>query len=269
MLSLIVALFLGVRLFSLSCQKTLYKALIFLFSMHPSLVLGKTPLNWQEQFAEGAAAYENGSFAKAIELWDPIAESGEISNGHLLYNLGNAYYRQGQLGEAVACYLGARAMIPRDRDLQHNLQIVAQKVKGSDPGGTSEELRADLAKFFGVLSIRERLFLAGLLGLGVSIGMTLRAWKGFVSSWQLILIGLIAVFFSFAFYFGWKLEGKWGAVIAKESSIHSGPSDPTSVVFTLNEGAAVRVTDETGNWLHIVHITGRSGWIEKSEIRVR
>ena len=50
-------------------------------------------------------------------------------NGHLYYNLGNAYFRLKLLGHAILYYERARVLIPGDDDLDYNLRYVRQQTK--------------------------------------------------------------------------------------------------------------------------------------------
>ena len=65
--------------------------------------------------------YNEGRYQKAIEGYLRLFDSGYV-NGHLYYNLGNAYFRSGQLGRAILNYKRAELLIPRDADLNFNLR---------------------------------------------------------------------------------------------------------------------------------------------------
>ena len=47
-------------------------------------------------FSEGVDAWDAGKIDQAIEAWEPIAEAG-WGSGRLKFNLGDAYYRRGDL----------------------------------------------------------------------------------------------------------------------------------------------------------------------------
>lgn len=46
-----------------------------------------------------------------------------IENGHLYYNAGNAAFRCGQLGRAIAYYRKAESLLPHNRDVSRNLEF--------------------------------------------------------------------------------------------------------------------------------------------------
>ena len=51
-------------------------------------------------FDEGNRRYQEGDYAGAVELYERILESG-LESGELHYNLGNAWFRLGELGPAI------------------------------------------------------------------------------------------------------------------------------------------------------------------------
>ena len=73
-------------------------------------------------FDEGNRRYQQGDYAGAIELYERILESG-LESGELHYNLGNAWFRLGALGPAILHYERARRIMPRDGDLEANLEL--------------------------------------------------------------------------------------------------------------------------------------------------
>ena len=58
--------------------------------------------------------------------WESGLESGELH-----YNLGNAWFRLGELGPAILHYERARRSMPRDDDLAANLALAALADRGS------------------------------------------------------------------------------------------------------------------------------------------
>lgn len=74
---------------------------------------------WQE----GTQAYAQGRYQQATEAYQEVVIAG-YESGALHYNLGNAYYRLGELGEAVQHYEKAKRFRPGDVRIAHNLDMV-------------------------------------------------------------------------------------------------------------------------------------------------
>lgn len=86
-------------------------------------LFGKTA----ELFEQGNKAYQAGDFATAKERYETLAKEG---NGGLALslNLGNTYYRLGQMGRARLWYERALEAAPRDDDARYNRDIVRDRV---------------------------------------------------------------------------------------------------------------------------------------------
>ena len=67
-------------------------------------------------------AYATGDFAGAARHYESLVSSG-ASSPSLFYNLGNAYYRGGNIGKAVLNYERALKLDPSDADARHNLEL--------------------------------------------------------------------------------------------------------------------------------------------------
>src|SRR5262245_44859866 len=80
----------------------------------------------QSQFEQANEAYFARDFKKAIDLYSDLEKRG-VRSGDLFYNLGNTYYRLGQVGGAVYYYTKALRYHPRDRDLAANYRYILSK----------------------------------------------------------------------------------------------------------------------------------------------
>ena len=77
-------------------------------------------------FNEANDLFISKKYKKSIELYEKIIDSGQ-ENSTVFYNLGNAYYRSGDIGHAIWAYKHANKFSPRDKDIIHNLKIARQK----------------------------------------------------------------------------------------------------------------------------------------------
>ena len=80
--------------------------------------------DFTEQMAKANESYEGGEYAQALEIYERLVEEGAV-DPDLFYNLGNAYYKEGQPGRAVLYYKRALRLAPRDNDARTNLQLVS------------------------------------------------------------------------------------------------------------------------------------------------
>ena len=84
---------------------------IFSFFFPLAVVHAAESEQWEEVFLKANQAYKEGRFETAVDGYNQLIQSGH-GNGHVYYNLGNAYIRSGQLGEAILNYERARLVLP-------------------------------------------------------------------------------------------------------------------------------------------------------------
>ena len=71
--------------------------------------------------AQGDSAYINKEYDQAIEIYEALLQQGE--SGEVYYNLGNAYFKQDELGRAILNYERALLLQPGNADISANLDI--------------------------------------------------------------------------------------------------------------------------------------------------
>lgn len=209
--------------------------------------------------------YAGNKFSEAAAGYEGIIKSGSVSSA-LLFNLGNAQFKAGRTGLAIAAYRRAAALAPRDADLRANLQFVRGRVQGPT-------VRAGFVeRGLGVLSLNEWAglsavtlwFLFGLLAwrqIRPGSGAALRNPTLAAAAMTLILgaaLGLAAHFGS---------PGRTVVVIAGETPVRITPNDEARSAFTVNDGAELRVLDRKDNWLQVSDGGARNfGWLKREQV---
>src|SRR6185295_12087768 len=69
------------------------------------------------------AFYEKGEFAQALPVYEKLVQANPNEAAYH-YDLGNAYVKTNQVGKAVASYLRAFRLSPRDGDIRYNLTFL-------------------------------------------------------------------------------------------------------------------------------------------------
>src|SRR4029077_10845798 len=82
-------------------------------------------------------------YAESAALLESLLADG-FRNGAVYYNLGNAWFRAGQYGRAIAAYRKAKAYRPRDPYLDANLRQALSVAPGRLPEPRSEEHTSEL-----------------------------------------------------------------------------------------------------------------------------
>ena len=73
------------------------------------------------------SAYNKKNFQDALYYYQAAAEKDGVSSD-LYYNMGNTYYRLGDLGHAVLNYRRALALDPSNEEARLNLEFVRTKI---------------------------------------------------------------------------------------------------------------------------------------------
>jgi tetratricopeptide (TPR) repeat protein len=224
----------------------------------------------ESSFYTANSLYEQGSFDNAIKQYDSILESG-FESGNLYYNLGNCYFKKGELGRALLNYEKARRLIPLDKDLESNYEYARSLIKG---GGVS----SGMSLFFRVFNnFFEKFTINGLTVLvsafyililvSVLTGLFLRPFKRHA----LILAVFTGLFFAAACT---GLAGKI-ALLNKEAIVIAGqadakfePMDKATAYFTLYEGMKAELIASKDNWHKVRRQDNKSGWVENSAIAI-
>ncbi len=205
-------------------------------------------------FAEGLTAYGRGEYQQAAELFE-LAQAERPRDPNLLYNLGNAYYELDQRGRAVAYWIRALRVKPRDRDARFNLHLVV----GDDPvvGSALPPLplsRDELALLFAAL---------WFIGCGVLIARRrwARGWMKVGGVAALIVAGLCAGLLLYP-------RSRYAVIGSFDSTLRAGPVRQSEVLASPAPGTGYRVQEERGDWLRVSRGGDSEGWIERAKVEL-
>src|SRR5205807_10167170 len=90
-------------------------------------------------FAKANDEYTRNNFSEAIRDYENLVRSGEWS-APLFYNLGNAYFRNGDFAHAILNYERALALEPRHPETTANLAIARDEARALELRKTRPEL---------------------------------------------------------------------------------------------------------------------------------
>lgn len=218
-----------------------------------------------QAFDEGNAAYLEGDYQGAINAYNKAIDHGYVS-GSLFYNLGNAYYRHDELGQAIRYYEKARLLMPNNRELAHNLAFTNSKTIDTFsqlplPAWT-RWWRSMIAKTAGT-----GLYTMGILAYLLAVGLLIfKMWTKHPSPWirrarsfTFILAGILLVS---AFAASMQSEEHARAVvIAAQTALREAPAEDAPTELSIHEGLLVDVLTQEGTWAEVKLPNGARGWI--------
>ena len=235
-----------------------------------ALLSGVIPLGAEDTVgkSEAMTAYDTGKFDSAERYFrsklNPAAPSA-----NLLYNIGNCFFQQGYLPQALVCFERAARLSPRDPDILENLNLtrrkllLAEKYKVESPSDVLPYLRDSLRP-------DEWLFLlcCGITLLLVSGGLAVLRGNGL--TFRILLIaGILLAVLSGAAYLSQQSSSynpDFAVVTVKNLPVRSLPSDQAGKVeMKLREGEEVMIVERRMDWVRIRSGTAE-GWVHAKSI---
>jgi hypothetical protein len=218
--------------------------------------------------------YEQGQYAAAAAAYERLAPSNRLSAA-LYFNLGNAWFKAGQNGRAIAAWRQAGRLAPRDPSLRFNLQFARKKVSGGFDPPAEDWWRHALDQ----LTLNEWTLLAAaamwiwfaLLALREVRAEWRRSLRGYTALMGLVSAALAGVL-ALAMY---AQEGIIEAVVITPSAVvRQGTFDESPSVYQLHDGMEVRVLDRLARagpdqreeWLEVRNASNRTGWLKRDQV---
>lgn len=223
-------------------------------------------------FALANKYYQANAFDQAIEIYQQIIETG-IQTPEVLYNLGNAYYKDKNLGHAILYYEKAKLRDPNDDDINQNLAIANARIVDKIDIIPDFFIKRWLIRLvnllpsntWAILSLVLFMVVLALFLLYFFSGTRLLKRIGFFSAVALLLLAIMAFWCSLRR--AETISGNNEAIVVEPSvAIKSSPDEEGNNVFMLHEGTRVMVIDSIENWVNIKLTDGNKGWVERNAI---
>lgn len=222
-----------------------------------------------------AVAYEEGQFAEAAAAYQQMVDSG-VRNSHLYYNLGNAYLKQEEVGQAILNYRRATRLDPRDADLRANLALAELQTKDQlDSSGDS--FIHQLASQSEQWATMNEMALLALIWWFLLMLCLLAYRHTDAERWQeglqYAMFGLICLLLvttiPAACYVYIESSQPAAIIMAEKVDVHSGPNPQFLVEFSLHQGTEVRLLERRDGWARLT-LPGNQlqGWVAASEVMV-
>ncbi len=218
----------------------------------------------QPAFEAANKLYEEGKFTEAAAAYESLLQSG-FTSAALYFNLGNARFKAGRIGPALAAYHRAAALDPRDPDIRANLQFARNQVQGPTYKTVFYE------RWLNQLTLNEWSLLAAGFFWAFFILLALRqfrpALRPLTGKWTFAL--LVAALFTGS-GLGTRLWNERHApvatVVTSDAVVRHGPLSESQPAFTLHDGAEVKILDRKDDWLQVTTDPQRVGWLTRDNL---
>ncbi len=229
---------------------------------------------WAQTKAQADSAYINNDYSQAIEIYESLLQQGEA--GEIYYNLGNAYFKQDEIGRAILNYERALILQPNNADVNANLDIARAK--------TVDKISPNPEVFFvaWTRALINMLPVDTWAGWGIAFFFCMLAacavylftkgvrWRKIGFFVAIISLILCIVTNLFAFEQKGKIDHRNDAIVLSPSvTVRSTPSDEGTSLFVIHEGRKVNIKDNSmKDWKEITLEDGKVGWIPTSAIEI-
>lgn len=225
-----------------------------------------------EDALKAASLYNEGNYSEAAELYKSIEDAGYVS-ADLYFNLGNSYFKAGELPNAILYYERALMLEPKNENVLYNRELAQQYVVDK-------------------IDVVDEFFLNKWL-VDVRKSQSSDMWAYFsLIGFALFAIALFIYFFSSssglkraAFYLGLIfviggsvamnssskekkrfVERKEAIIFSPTVTLKSAPDNSSTDLFILHEGTKVEIRDGVGEWYEIQMADGNVGWLQKESL---
>lgn len=218
-------------------------------------------------------AYSDGLWSEALADWQEICDMG-LESSDLYCNIGDAWYKQNELGQAVLAYERALKLDPSNATARYNLDFVNNMIQDKIETVPEFFLKQWSRKLCWLLPSGAWAALCLVLFAAVLACLLLFLLSASSSARKtgFILGVILLVFASLSLAFSLRQRADYrkvdAAVVVKPvSSAKSSPGSSSVVdLFVLHEGTKVQVVDKVGEWVNIELSDGRQGWILASDL---
>jgi tetratricopeptide (TPR) repeat protein len=220
-----------------------------------------------DEFKEANALYDAGKFADAIAAYEKI----KPKSAHVLYNLGNAYYRDGQLGQALLRYERAQWLAPRDPDILANLKFTEQRLGVDTVNAAPNTVRRFLesAAFSRTIDEWSAYELISLWAMALAIGAGTWGRKARTVSLSIAAV-CFALLLASASALAYRVHDRRASpraiVLANDTAARFAPLPDSTAHFKLAEGTKVAIRENRGQWLYIERADGQQGWVSANAV---
>ena len=224
--------------------------------------------------ASADAQYAKGNYQQAATEYVELLKT--TPSAETYYNLGNAYYRLGNITQSIIAYERSLRFAPGDADARYNLDFLYSKT--IDKITPADEMffyiwyrslvnscSIDAWAHLSTIAFVATLLLVLLFLFGSSVALRKTGFYGAL---------VCLCFFAFTTLFAWQQqcafeERNKAVVTAPTINVKKTPSDTASDAFVIHEGTPVTIIDRTmKQWYNIRLADNKEGWVPANFVEV-
>ena len=206
-------------------------------------------------------------YEKAILNYEKIIRDGQIRNPKLYYNLGNAHFLNGDIGNAIRDYRRAEKLDKTDTNVQKNLAFARSRRIDKVAVKTEERVLQTLFFWHYDFSVKTKFVITCISFAFVCISLTVMTWYGKTAPWVVtgVVCGVLTACLLASVVLETRTRGSrvCGVITTEKVFAHQGDGRnyPESFKDPLHAGTEFDLLERRSGWLHIRLSDKSDGWI--------
>lgn len=217
---------------------------------------------------EAATAYGEQKYSLAISIYEKCLSLSSEPSAELYYNLGCAYYKDGQLSAAILSLERAYRLDPSDTDTRYNLAFLADHTaeKVEQPRSQMLSRMMDgMTHWFSLpvwmsLAFGSFVIFVLLIFLFAYGRSEMKRRIGFYSGLVALVLCVVLNLFVYRYY-RFITDRSEAILTAPVITLQSSPDSSSQDIAVVHEGHKVRVLDRVGGYAEIRLADGTVGWV--------
>ena len=218
--------------------------------------------------------YAANEYAKAIQLYEGVVAQG-YESAVLYFNLGNSYYKNGEITKAILNYERAKKLAPNDDDIQFNLELMNQFVVDKIEPLPHPFFVKWLENIINLFTTNQwaKISLIGFV-LALILALTYLfsrnlTFRKLSFTLSIVVLALTIITFVFSAKQKSKLtKHNHGIIFNPTVTVKASPAEGGTDLFVIHEGLKVQLIDSLNNWIEIRLEDGNTGWVQQDVLQI-
>jgi tetratricopeptide (TPR) repeat protein len=221
---------------------------------------------------KASKAYQNKDYKQAITLYEEFIEK-DYASADLYYNLGCAYFQNGDIAMAALNFERAYALNPSDVDIRYNIKIVESRLQDKVEKVPLVFYKRWYKSVVELFSLRVWAVIC-VLSFAILLFLVLVYLLSAVMKWRklgfyaAVFMGIVFIFslISCQGHYSLRNSDSYAIVFTPTVTTKSSPDEDSKSLFIIHEGLKVEITDSVGDWYEIELANGNVGWLLMSDV---
>jgi len=222
----------------------------------------------EDTFEKANDAYADDQFPEAVQLYTSLLDDGLVST-ELYFNLGNAYFKQNDLANAIFHYEKAFQLNPADQEVRENLEIANTQTIDKIENAPESNLNTMVYTTTHLLKVNTWAWVSVILSLCFGFFMVLYFKSGTTRKKRstFFIAILFLVFGVTSLLFGrlqnqFLGEQSFAIIFEDQVQVHLEPNSRSDVNFQMNKGTKVITGSTFREFTQIELSDGSKGWVK-------